>query len=237
MRLTGAGLRVKTDIMLRQILAVVSKDILLELRRREVLPTLFVFGVVVLVILHFSLETDRQLRDEVSPGVLWVAFTFAGILGLNRSFALERENQALEVMQLAPMDAGAIFLGKWLSTTLFMLLAELVLLPVFIVMFEQELTLSWLRLFGVMALGTSGFCAVGTLFSAVAINTRMRDVLLPLLVFPVVLPVLIAAVECTRVLLLEGEREVYRQGLNMLIGCNLIYLVVSFLIFGFVLEE
>jgi len=224
-------------IMLRQVWAVFRKDLTLELRTKEVLMAMLVFGVLVLVILNFSFESSREETRRLSPGILWVAFTFAGILGLNRSFALEKENHCLEGMLLTPMDTGCIYLGKWLSSTTFMLIAEAFLLPAFVVLFDLNVYAVLPRLLLVVLLGTSGFCAAGTLFSAVAINTKMREVMLPILVFPVVVPVLIAAVESSAVLLLDGELADYYLGLRILIGCNLIFVVISYLTFGYVLEE
>ncbi len=223
--------------MLRQIWAVFHKDLILEFRTKEVLLAMLVFGLLVLVILNFSFESSREETRLLAPGILWVAFTFAGILGLNRSFALEKENQCLEGMRLAPMDTGCIYLGKWLSSTTFMLIAEAFLLPTFVILFDLNVYPVLLRLLLLVVLGTSGFCAVGTLFSAVAANTKMREVMLPILVFPVVVPVLIAAVESTAALLLDREMADYYAGLRILIGCNLIFVVLSYLTFSYVLEE
>ena len=223
--------------MLRQIWAVFHKDLILEFRTKEVLLAMLVFGLLVLVILNFSFESTREESRLLAPGILWVAFTFAGILGLNRSFALEKENHCLEGMLLAPLDPGCIYLGKWLSSTTFMLIAEAFLLPTFIVLFDLSVQPVLLRLLLVILLGTSGYCAVGTLFSAVAANTKMREVMLPILVFPVVVPVLIAAVESCAVLFSAGQMVDYYKGLRILIGCNLIYVTVSYLTFSYVLEE
>ena len=223
--------------MLGQIWAIFRKDLTLELRTKEVLLAMLVFGILVLVILNFSFESTREETRLLAPGILWVAFTFAGILGLNRSFALEKENQCIEGMLLAPIDPGCIYLGKWLSSTTFMLIAEAFLLLAFVVLFDLEILPCLPQLLLVVLLGTSGFCAVGTLFAAVAANTRMREVMLPILVFAIVVPVVIAAVKSCSALLLDGDPAVYLRWLRILIGCNLIYVVISYLTFSFVLEE
>lgn len=223
--------------MLSQTWAIFRKDLRLELRTKEVLLAMLVFGLLVLVILNFAFEWTREETRRLAPGVLWMAFTFAGILGLNRSFALEKENHGLEGMLLATLEPGYIYLGKWLSSTVFMLIAEVFLLSAFVVLFDLNVQAVLIRLLLVILLGTSGFCAVGTLLSAVSANTKMREVMLPILVFPVVVPVLIAAVESCAVLFEGGEMAEYYSGLRILIGCNLIYVTVSYLTFGYVLEE
>ena len=223
--------------MFQQIWAVVRKDLTLELRSKEGLLAMLVFGLIVLVVLNFAFESMRQEARRSASGILWVAFTFAGVLGLNRSFAVERENRALEAVRLAPIDSGSLYLGKWLSSTVFMLIAEAFLLPVFVVLFDVRVDANLAKLLGFALLGTSGFCAIGALLSAVAANTRMREVLLPILLFPLAVPLLIAAVEGSTALLAQGEPETIRQALRILIGCNVIYVVLSYLVFEYVLEQ
>jgi len=213
------------------------KDLKLELRSREGLLAMLVFALIVLVLLNFAFEGATTRMQLLAPGIMWVAFTFAGVLGLNRSFAQEKENRALEGARLAPIDQGAIYLGKWLSVTVFMLLAEAVLMPLFIALFDLPVAGVAGRLTGVLILGTSAFCAAGTLFSGVASNTLMCEVMLPILLFPVAIPVLLAAVECTSALIGDDPTGSFRQGVRILIGCNLIYAVLSYLVFPYVLEE
>lgn len=223
--------------MLSTIWTLFLKDLKLELRSREGLLAMLVFALIVLVLLHFAFAGGAVRIQPLAPGILWVAFAFAGVLGLNRSFTLEKENRALEGARLAPIDPGAIYLGKWLSSTVFMLLAEAALMPLFVALFDLPVAGVAGRLTGVMILGTSAFCAAGTLFSGVASNTRLCEVMLPILLFPVAIPVLLAAVECTSALLGGDPSGSFRQGVRILIGCNTIYAVLSYLVFPYVLEE
>ncbi len=223
--------------MLSSVWTLFLKDLKLELRGREGLLAMLVFALIVLVLLNFAFEGAAPRMQPLAPGILWVAFTFAGVLGFNRSFVQEKENRALEGARLAPIDPGAIYLGKWLSSTVFMLLAAAVLIPLLVALFDLPIAGVAGRLTGVLILGTSAFCAAGTLFAGVASNTRMCEVMLPILLFPVAIPVLLAAVECTAALLGGDSTGSFRQGVRILIGCNLIYLVLSYLIFPYVLEE
>jgi len=171
----------------------------------------------------------------VTPGILWVAITFAGTLGLNRSFVIEQDKGSLAGLLLAPVDRSAIYFGKMLSNLLFMLVVEMFLLPLVMILFNQPL-LRWEHVL-VLLLGTYGFAAVGTVFSAMAVNTRAREVLLPILLFPVVVPVLLAGVKMTGALL-DGETlSSVSNWLRLILIYDIGFTVVAYLTFGFVVEE
>jgi heme exporter protein B len=220
--------------MIRQIFILFRKDLTVELRGREIAPAMLVFGLAVLVVLSFTFGGARSEFQQLAPGVLWTTFAFAGLLGLSRIFASEREQGGLEALRLLPVEPGTLFLGKWLGATLSMLVAAAALFPVFIMLLDPAPGWSFMQFLLVMVLGVSAFCAVGTLFSAVSANTRLREVFLPILLFPAAIPALIAAVECTNGILSGAGPG---EGLKILVGCNVVYLVVSYLIFGAVLEE
>ena len=171
----------------------------------------------------------------VVPGIVWVAITFAGILGLNRAFVIEQDKGSFAGLLLAPVDRSAIYFGKMLGNLLFILAVEVILLPLVLVLFNISL-LSWQHLL-VIFLGTYGFAAVGTIFSAIAVNTRAREVMLPILLFPVLLPVLVAGVKMTGALL-DGETlSSMSNWLRLVALYDVGFTVLAYLTFGFVVEE
>jgi len=221
--------------LLRPVVAILWKDLLLELRTRDIVVSLVVFALLVVVLFNFALNPRPEVVAAVAPGVLWVAFSFAGVLGLNRSFALEKDRGNLEGLMLCPVGREVIYLGKLLTTFLFMVVMEALIFPIFAVLFNLPLLLPSFVLIALLA--TLGFAAVGTLFSAAAVNTRSREVMLPLLLFPVVVPLLIAAVEATGASLAgEGWGKMGRW-LQLLAVFDVLFLVVAAFTFEFVLEE
>ncbi|RMF82982.1 MAG: hypothetical protein D6739_07910 [Nitrospirae bacterium] len=221
---------------LRQLLTIFLKDLRLEWRTREAMSAMLLFALLVLVIFNFAFNPDREMVLAIGPGILWVAFTFAGVLGLNRAFAAERENGCLSGVLLTPMDRGGIFLGKWLANLCFTLVAEAIVLPFFVLFFNLTLTTEIPLLLLICLLGTVGFTAVGTLLAAISANTRLREVMLPVLLFPIVVPVIVGAVESTG-LVLNHEREGLAGFIRMLALYDVIFLVTSTLLFDYVLEE
>jgi len=188
-------------------LAILWKDLISELRSKEVLTATIVFALLVVIIFHFAFpDAVKFSAVDLAPGCLWVAFTFAGMLALNRAFAQEKDGQRLAGMMLAPIDRSTIFLAKWAGCFIFLSITEAVVFPVFVVLYDLSLGPALPRLVLIFALGTLGFTAVGTLFSAVSANTRMRDVMLPVLLLPVAFPLLTAAVEATSLVLIPANR-------------------------------
>jgi heme exporter protein B len=220
---------------LRKILAIVHKDIIAELRTKEMFSSMFVFALLVIVIFNFAFDLRVANVKQVAPGVLWVTFTFAGMLGLNRSFILEKDKGCLEGLLLVPVDRSAIYFGKMLGNLIFMSVVEAIVLPIFWVLFNPPLFSPALIL--VIVLGTLGFAAVGTLFSAIAVHTRAREVMLPILLFPIVVPLMIAAVKITGGLLDGQPLSEMRNWLNLLVGFDVIFLTVSYMTFDYVVEE
>ena len=198
---------------------------------------MLVFAVLVMVIFNFAFEQERQLMTRIAPGVLWVAILFSGVLGLNRSFAQEKEFGALEGTLLAPVDRGAIYLGKMLANSLFLIVTELMLFPVFEIFFNMGFFARFHLLLPVIILATLGFSALGTVFSAVAMNTRMKEVMLPILLLPMSVPVMIAAVESTSAILAGQPVEGIYDWLKILSAFLIISLTASYLLFEFVLVE
>jgi heme exporter protein B len=215
--------------------AIVWKDIRAELRTKDIFSSMFVFALLTVVIFNFAFELRVPDMKMVAPGIVWVAITFAGTLGLNRAFVIEQDKGSLAGLLLAPIDRSTIYFGKLLSSLLFMLIVEIVLLPLVMIFFNLPL-LTWQQLL-VLVLGTYGFAAVGTVFSGIAVNTRAREVLLPILLFPVVLPVLIAGVKMTGALL-DGEPfSSLTNWLRLIVVYDVTFTIVAYLTFGYVVEE
>jgi heme exporter protein B len=221
--------------MIRTILTILWKDFKIELRTREVFSASFVFCIIVLIVFNFTLDLTGDEALRLGPGFLWVAFAFAGILSLNRSFAVEKEEGCTQALLLAPVDRGAVYIGKLLSNLIFMLITELIILPLFIVLFNLDISGGVPLLVLVFFLGTLGFASVGTVFSAIAANTRMREVMLPILLLPVTVPVLIAAVETTSYAI--GAQDNAAFWFKLLIAYDIVFTITSFLIFEYVIEE
>ncbi len=220
---------------LAKVAAIVWKDVTAELRTKEIFTSMLVFAFLVVLIFNFAFELRQVDMDLVGPGILWVAFTFAGILGLNRSFVLEKDRGSLEGLMLAPVDRSAIYLGKLLGNLLFMLVMEAFALPLFAVLNNQPLLLP--GLVPVIFLGTLGFVAVGTLFAAMAVNTRTREVMLPILLLPMMVPVVIAAVKATEVVMAGEPLSAAGDWLSLLVAFDVIFLAVCWLVFEYVVEE
>ena len=218
-----------------KIFAIFWKDLLSEFRTKEFVTSILVFALLVLVIFNFAFDPDTGVIKLVASGILWVALTFTGVLGLNRTFINEKANACLEGLMLCPVDRAAIYWGKLISSCVFMLTVAFIITPIFLVLLNLPLILP--RLAIIIVLATLGFASVGTLFSALAINTRSRDVMMPILFLPTVVPVIIAAVKATELVLKSkpwGEMLIWLQ---IIIAFDIIYLVVSTLVFEHVIQE
>lgn len=218
-----------------KIIAIVHKDVVTELRTKEMFSSMLVFSLMTVFIFSVALDLSAVSPLDSTPGLLWVTIAFAGTLGLNRSLAQEQENRCIDGLLLAPMDRSAIFFGKALGNILFMSMVELVVVPVFAVLFNVPLLRGsvWL----VIVLGTVGYAAVGTLFSTMAVNTRAREVMLPILLLPVSVPVFISAVNATGGFLAGDPLGDVSSWLRLLIAYDAIIIAVSFMTFDFVVEE
>jgi heme exporter protein B len=222
---------------LRAIGAVAWKDMAAEFRSRELLSAMLVFSLLVIFIFNYALDLDPKVRNSatVTAGVLWATFIFAGTLGLNRSMATEKDRGCLDGLLLAPVDRSAIYFGKTLSNLAFMLVVEAMVLPAYSLMYSANLLNP--GLLAVILLGSIGYTAVGTLLSSMAVQTRTRDVLLPILLFPVVIPILLAAVKASIGFLDALPMDEITVWLNILIVYDVIFVAISFMVFDYVVEE
>ena len=215
---------------------IVWKDILCEMRNRENVASIFFFALNVILIFSFSFAMDPDVTRAMMPGLIWVAFGFASILGLGKSFLSETYNDCLLALRMAPVPKGAIYLGKLLGNLLIMVVVELILVPLFILFFNLDILDKLPSFLLILVFATVGICAVGTLFSALTVQTRAREVLFPLLLLPLEAPVFISAVEATAGAFRGDPFALYRHWVELLIVFDLVFVIVSYWMFEFVLE-
>ena len=220
---------------IKAVTAVVWKDLQAEFRSRELSSAMLVFSLLIILIFNFALELDIKTRQSVTAGVLWATFAFAGTLGLNRSMAIEKDRGCLDGLLLAPVDRSAIFFGKFISNLVFMLSVEVIVLPVYSVLYSTNLFQPGLLM--VILLGSIGYTAVGTLISAMSVQTRTRDILLPILLFPVAIAVLLAAVKASGGFIEGVPYEEVAFPVNLLITYDVIFIAVAFMTFDNIVEE
>jgi heme exporter protein B len=220
---------------LTKVWAIVVKDVAAELHTREMVSAMLVFSVLSLLIFGFALDLRGTVARAAGPGVLWATVAFAGTLGLSRSMAREQQSGCIDGLLLAPVDRSAIFFGKALGNLIFMAVVEVVLLPLFSALFDVPLLLPGVLL--VVALGTLGYAAVGTLLASIAVNTRAREVMLPVLLLPLAVPLLIAAVQATGGLVEGANLREVGGWLQLLVVYDLLVVAVSMLTYNYVVEE
>jgi heme exporter protein B len=220
---------------LRAVFAIVWKDIQAEYRSLELISAMLVFSLLVIIIFNFALNLDIKTRQTVTAGVLWTTFAFAGTLGLNRSMSVEKDRGCLDGLLLAPVDRSAIYFGKAISNLVFMLVVEIIVLPVYSVLYNTNLFQPGLLI--VILLGSVGYVGVGTLLATMSVQTRTRDILLSILLFPVALPVLLPAIIASNGFLERVELAEILFPIGLLVAYDLIFIAVAFMVFDNVVEE
>lgn len=215
--------------------ALLWKDIRLELRTRERIASLFVLALLIVLVFVFALSPERLRSPDVSAALLWVALVFAGMSSLQRAFLIEQERGCFSGVLLCPFDAGTVFLAKFAGNVLFLMLVQVLVTPLTLVFLEVQLSWSLVALPLVVLLGIIGFSAIGTLFAAMAVRTRAREVLLPVLLLPLLTPLLIAAVKVTSAVL----AGVAWPGvwLRVLLAFDVLFVIIGWLIFSQVVQE
>ena len=219
---------------MRPVAAIVFKDVAIEYKNKEAFSSMLLFGLLVVVVFSFAFEgADRQ---TLAPGMLWVAYSFAGILGLNRSLSVEIDNECLQGLLLAPISRGDLYLGKVLGNLAFTVIAELIILPIFVILnnLPFDVTLLWIA--GITLLGTLGFVAIGTTLSLISAQTRMKEVLLPVLQIPMTFPVILSAVQATSLAMSE-DRAGISFPLSLLGIFSTVYITASYFVFEYIVEE
>lgn len=222
---------------MRKIWAIVWKDIITELRTKELFSSMFTFALLIILIFSFTFGFSVEFIPIAAPGILWVAFTFAGVLGLSRSFALEKEGNSILGLLISPVDRSSIFIGKMIGNMIFVFIVEAIILPIFVLFFNYNLFGNVSLLLVVIFLGTIGFVSVGTLFSAMAVNTRLREVLLPVLLFPVIIPVIVSSVKLIGAILDGKPIGEAGSSFQILVSFDVIFIVICTIVFEYVVEE
>ncbi|MCP5097760.1 MAG: ABC transporter permease subunit [Chloroflexi bacterium] len=216
--------------------AIVWKDLQIEKHTRQTVSATVMFSLVTVVMFNFALEANLDAVRNVSTGLLWAVILLAGTLGLNRSFALERENQTIDAILIAPIDRRVIYIAKVISVTIFTLLLEVVLVFIFIVFFNKPFWQPPVLL--ILFLGTIGYVAAGVLITSMTIQTRAREVLLPILLLPIILPLILpASIAVAEYMSLQPELPRVQSAISIVIAYDLLILAVGFLIYHFVIES
>lgn len=224
-------------IFLRHALAILWKDLKTEARTKERLSAMCFFAFLVLLIFNFAFRPGSAVMQSAAPGIFWISVTFAGLFGLTRSFALERQNDCLMGLLLTPADRGAIYLGKTLANLMTMVFMEALLLPLLAVFLNITLWAHLLRLLLPLFLGTFGFAAVGTLFAAMSMNTRLQEALLPMLTLPVLVPAILAGVESFQAILSDAPFSEVVPWIKLSGAFAVLFVTACLLLFDYVVEE
>jgi len=213
----------------------VWKDLVQEWRSRDVLTSMFAFAVLSLFIFNYALELSPIDRAEIAPGLIWVVMVFAGTLGLNRSFAAEQDQGSFEGLMMAVPELSVIYLAKMITNLLMMFGLAILVIPIYSLLYNQPLF--DLRFFGILMLGAWGYSAAGTLISSMTVQTRMRDLLLPVLLFPLLLPVNMAVVKSGSAIIAVSAVPEFQSWINLLLVYDVIMTVVSIMVFEYVIRE
>tara|TARA_B100000315_G_scaffold153252_1_gene141937 strand:- start:3505 stop:4176 length:672 start_codon:yes stop_codon:yes gene_type:complete len=218
-----------------KVITIAWKDALSEMRTKETISAVLVFTLLVIVIFNFTFGANQEVMAVVAPGILWTTFVFAGVLSLNRAFIPEKEQGCLEGLMACPVSREVIYTGKVMSNLFFMLIVESIALPIFAFLFNLPFLSPQIIVIAVVT--TIGFVTVGTLFSALAVNTKAREMVLPILFLPIVIPILIGAVKASELTLAGQSWNDLALWLQIIVAFNVIFLVVSLLIFDSVIAE
>lgn len=221
----------------RVVVAIAAKDLAIEWRTKTALVSSLAFAVLVLAVLFFARDPTVVGALDVAPGALWVTFTFAAMLGMNRAFLLERDNGALDGLLLTPVPRSAIFLGKVAANLVFVGAVELISLPIFMLFYDVPIWHRLPALLGITAMATVAFVAVGTLLSSMAVRTRLSELMLPLLLLPFLLPPVVGAVQVTAKILAERPLSEAVGWLKLLAAFDVVFIVLSTLLFEATLDE
>ena len=213
---------------IRDVWTVTRKDLLIETRTREIVLTTMFFALACVMVFAFGFVREGRPVQDAAAGILWIAIAFSGTLALGRTFERERYGETLRALLLAPIDRPALYLGKLLGILILLAAVELLVVPMVALMFQAPLFDYPLLMLGLIAAGTLGFAAVGTLFAAMLVRARSRDVMLPVLLYPLTIPVIIAGVRGTAALLQpEADQPMARMWLSMLVFFDVVFVTIS----------
>lgn len=220
----------------RAIFSIVKKDALMEWRSKEAVNSMLVFALLVTIVFSFIFEPGSDTKGEVVGGIFWIAVIFSGLLGLNKSMVSEIQGGNLEALLLSPVERSAIFFGKFLSNMLFMLFMEAILIPLFTVFYDVNI-IERPEVILVIFLATYGFCLIGTLFSIISVKTKTREIMLPLMLLPIMVPVILGAILSTNVFIGGEPSENAGNWITLIASFDVIFTAIIFAIFGLIIEE
>lgn len=223
--------------LLRETKTIFLKDVKTEMRSRAFLGNTFMFAILVIIIFNFAFELNPGNTPGLASGILWIAFLFSGTLGLGRSFQVERENDCIHGLSLSPVDRMSIYWGKTAGNILFLVMIQVVVIPVFIILYNINVMAHFLPMVAVILLADIGFMAVGTLLSAMSVNLKARELLLPVLLLPILVPLLIFAAGATNALVDTGDMEIYYSRTKLIAAFDVIFFVVSSMVFEYIVDE
>lgn len=221
----------------KQIWAILHKDLLLELRSKEIITSMLVFSLIVIAVFNFIFDPGSEQIRTTAPGILWIAIIFASNLGLSRSFAREHDNALMQGLLLCPVDRSLIYIAKVIGNVVFITIVQIISLPIMVVLFDLYIGSVLLPLLLILFLGTLGFAGIGTIFSTISANTKSREVMLPILLFPVAIPIILAATKGTTYLLNGRDFAEVWSWIRILIGFDIVFLILCFILYEYVLEE
>ena len=224
------------QLFFRQTLILVWKDVLIDLKRKDNLLSMILFAILTLLIFQFAMGEEPEMFQIALPGVIWIVFLMSGVLGLGKSFVQEMETGCMGGLLLAPVDRSVLFLGKMLANTLFLLFTQLLFIPLCLFFFEIEVR-NWLELLMVLFFGTVGFSSLGTLLTAMTSTLRGKEMLLPILIFPLMVPSLLCVVRLTDFLFFGAHSEEVWSWWKLLLGFDVVLFTLSLLGFEFIVEE
>lgn len=221
----------------KTIFHIVEKDLLLELKTKEVINSMLVFALLVVVVFSFIFEPGAEYKNDLSAGILWMAIIFSGILGLNKSMMNEINGGNLNALLLAPVDKSAIFFGKAISNFLFMMIMEVITILIFVIFYDVPILNNFLMTAITLLAGTYGFAVLGTLFSIISVKSKTREVMLPILLLPIIIPVVLSAIQAMNIFLKGDDVADSYKWLQLLAVFDIVFTLVIYVIFDFVIEE
>jgi len=223
--------------ILKAALAITWKDLYFEWKTKQIISTMLLFSALVIVTFSFAFDQANSTVRAVIPGMIWVITIFSGILGLNRSFLGEQANDSMNGLIIAPIDPSSVYLGKFLSNLILVLVVQIVAVPLLFILFDFKVFGNIPLLVVVLLLGTIGFISVGTFLAALSVNSKSSEMLLPVILFPVVSPVVIGAVQATKIILMNFENIASAYSwMNLMAAYDLVFFIICFILFEYVLE-
>jgi len=215
----------------------VRKDLLLELRTKEIIIPMFAFGLVIILIFSLSFNASQEINHTFSPGLLWIIILFISSLGLHRMFVLEKEFDAFTLNLAAPIDRGVIFLSKVVSGTIILLIAEILIIPPFVIFLNLSIPSNWSIMILILIIGDLGIMSIGAIISGLSMRAKLSEILFPILFFPLVSPHVIACVKATNYWFKEIPFFNWQSWIYLMITFFIIFFLVGFMIFDFITEE